>query len=317
MKRFVVPLITLTVLLPIWGRGEPYWAPDKKDTLGLLSAKQTNRIRVAIRGAYNPHRLYANPVSSHFGECMEVRIENVTDSMLHVVLPCGTMLLSLDSSTQNMLVSETRYFALAPRQKKYARINALCSELHKNAPDVYVNYEVGQLVSEPLLRLAHVIEANSAQNKAGQYAVWAVTDKATKNELGEDYELLHASQKLLTLAGISFNIMGKQAEAGATTVPAKNMLRTEGAVNMLTIEGKDVSLVANNEQLDMQQAINDTVALCCDAKEITVGGNKCEDRNYQVMGSDTASELVVYAIGALLLGLGIYILAKKATHRSA
>jgi hypothetical protein len=314
MKRSVALFIILMASLPAWCRVEPYWAPEKKDTLGLLSAKQSNRIRVAIRGAYNPHRLLSNPASSHMGECMEIRIENVTDSTLYLMLPCGTMLLSLDSSAQNMLVSETRYFTLAPRQKKYERINALCGELHKNAPDVYVNYEVGKLAAEPLLRLAHIIEANSAQNKSGQYAVWAVTDNATKNELGEDYELLQASQKLLTLAGITFNIMGKQAE-DVTKAAIKNSAKPAIAGNVLTEPDKE-SLITTTDANGTDIPTSVDTALRYQAEKITVVGNRIDNSDNQASGND-ASELIVYAIGAMLLGFGIYLLGKKATSRNA
>lgn len=316
MKRFVALFIILMTSLSAWCRVEPYWAPEKKDTLGLLNAKQANRIRIAIRGAYNPHRLSSNPASSHFGECMEVRIENTTDSTLHLVLPCGTVLLSLDSSAQNMLVSETRYFTLSPRQKKYERINALCGELHKNAPDVYVNYEVGKLATEPLLRLAHVIESNSAQNKAGQYAVWAVTDNATKNELGEDYDLLQASQKLLSLAGISFNIMGKQAEDVVKAAAIKNVIKPVIDLNNLAYTDKEALIISNDESSDMQASTDTMATFRHEAAEVTIIGNRTGNDSYQAPGSD-ASELIVYAIGAMLLGLGIYVLGNKATRRNA
>lgn len=319
MKRVAALFVILMTSLSAWCRVEPFGSPEKKDTLGLLSAKMTNRARVAIRGAYNPHRLQSNPVSSHYGECMEVRIENITDSTLHLVLPCGTMLHSLDSSAQNMLVSETRYFTLAPRQKKYERINALCGELHKNAPDVYVNYEVGKLAPEPLLRLAQVIEANSAQNKVGQYAVWAVTDKATKNELGEDYELLQASQRLLTQAGINFNIMGRQ-EVAVNNVTAKNRDNSpvaaphDGQVSKESFAAVDIESTPQVDYVaaDTSNSSNDLPQ--AEAFALTDIDNS---ENRLQAAKDDSADLMVYAVGALMLGWGIYLLGKKAVRRSA
>ncbi|MCS7017758.1 MAG: hypothetical protein NZM34_01485 [Bernardetiaceae bacterium] len=302
--------------LPAWCSPALLWYPEKKDTIDILSAKQTNRIRVSIRGAYNPHYTHMNPASSHYGECMEMRIENITDSVLHVVLPCGTMLLSLDSSAQNMLVSETRYFTLYPRQKKYERINALCGELHKNAPDVYVNYQVGTLAPEPLLKLAHIIEANSAQNKIGQYAVWAVTDKATRHELGEDYEILQASQRLLTMAGIAFNIMGKSESSAAAVNSAANHSisgNNEANLNHTSINKSSV----NSELPFIASVTNDTISsatpIAADGDVTSLGVADVEPQ-YQLIEQGTASEWVVYGIGAVLLGLGIYLLGKNTTR---
>lgn len=312
MKRLAVLLIILMTWLPAWCREDPLWSPDRKDTLGILRAKQANRIRVAVRGAYNPHYGRTNPVSSHYGECMELRIENLTDSLLNVVLPCGTMLLSLDSSAQNMLVSETRHFTLAPRQRKYERINALCAELYKNAPDVYVNYEVGNLAPQPLLRLAHVIEANSAQNKAGQYAVWAVTDKATKNELGEDYESLQAGQKLLDMAGISFNIMGKQETA--SLAPRTENRLTDNIGMPTNRKTAEESVVAVNPAVNTH---TDTTNAAVDDTQEKIARLSVEEPQYKNSDEEKpSSEWGVYLTGALLLGLGLYVLGKNAArHR--
>jgi hypothetical protein len=68
-----------------------------------------------------------------------------------------------------------------------------------------------------------LIEKKDAQNKIGQYAVWAVTDNATKNDLGEDFATLAQSQALLREAKISANILGQQAVALVETQTSKNI----------------------------------------------------------------------------------------------
>ncbi|MCU0389565.1 MAG: hypothetical protein MUE81_00455 [Thermoflexibacter sp.] len=184
-----------------------------KDTLSILDAKLYGVLSVSIRGAYNPNKIQPDLTSAHYGECIDIKMKNMSDSVINVVLKCGTMLLSRDSSSQNMVVTKTLFYRLKPKEKITDRVYAMCGQLHKNSPDIYIRYDVGDLADEPLLRLAQIIEKKGEQNKIGQYAVWAVTDGATKDDLGEDFATLAQSQSLLKEAKINMNILGHQAVA--------------------------------------------------------------------------------------------------------
>lgn len=205
----------VSVLTLSWA--EPYQQRIPKDTLSILDAKLSRKLSVSIRGAYNPNKLQPDLTSAHFGQCIDIKMKNMSDSIINVVLRCGTMLLSRDSSSQNMVVTKTLFYTLRPKEKITDRVYAMCGQLHKNSPDIYIRYDVGELADEPLLRLARLIEKKDAQNKIGQYAVWAVTDNATKNDLGEDFATLAQSQALLREAKISANILGQQAIAVVET----------------------------------------------------------------------------------------------------
>ncbi|SFF16467.1 hypothetical protein [Thermoflexibacter ruber] len=214
MKYFLnvaLSFCMVSVLTLSWA--EPYQQRIPKDTLSILDAKLSRKLSVSIRGAYNPNKLQPDLTSAHFGQCIDIKMKNMSDSIINVVLRCGTMLLSRDSSSQNMVVTKTLFYTLRPKEKITDRVYAMCGQLHKNSPDIYIRYDVGELADEPLLRLARLIEKKDAQNKIGQYAVWAVTDNATKNDLGEDFATLAQSQALLREAKISANILGQQAIA--------------------------------------------------------------------------------------------------------
>jgi hypothetical protein len=183
-----------------------------KDTISIFDAKSNKKLAVSIRGAYNPNKLQPDLASAHYGECIDIKMRNMTDLVMGVVLKCGTMLLSRDSASQNMVVTKTLYYTLQPREELVDRVYAMCGQLHKNAPDISIRYDVGTLADEPLLKLARVIEQTGNQNKAGQYAVWAVTDGATKDDLGEDFEALQQSQALLNKANLPINIMGRHRQ---------------------------------------------------------------------------------------------------------
>lgn len=214
-------LFALFIFSNVATLASPFQRFPKRDTISILDAKLNKKLAVSIRGAYDPNRLQPDLVSAHFGECIDIRLRNMSDSVLNVVLKCGTMLLSRDSSFQNMVVTKTLFYTLKPREEHYDRVYAMCGQLHKNSPDISIRYDVGDQAEEPLLKLAKLIEKTNHQNKAGQYAVWAVTDGATKDDLGEDFDALQQSQALLNKANIQLNILGKHTNNHAA-IPIQN-----------------------------------------------------------------------------------------------
>ncbi len=178
------------------------------DTISVLNATLNGKLSFVARGAYNPNRVQPELPSSHYGECIDVRIKNNSNENISIKLEAGTILVSKVNHAQNMLVTKTTYYTLQANEKYLGRIYAMCGELKKNAPDIYVNYEIGNLASPMICNLANFIDKSNEQNLAGQYAVWAASDKATVKELGENFEVLQKSQQILDKAGIVFNIFG-------------------------------------------------------------------------------------------------------------
>ncbi len=231
-----------------------------KDTISILDARLSGKVSIGIRGAYNPNKLQPDLVSAHYGECMDIRIKNMSDSVINVALRCGTMLLSRDSSSQNMVVTKTLFYRLMPKQKIIDRVYAMCGQLHKNSPDIFIRYDVGGWAEEPLLRLAKVIEKTDNQNKAGQYAVWAVTDGATKDDLGEDFEALQQSQALLNKASLPINILGKHRQVAILQQQTKEkenkQLPTEPqkADEKPAVEGNLTAMAEVTQNIDLTTA---------------------------------------------------------------
>lgn len=205
MKRIILCGLLLVSNAVVWAQGS---------AMDLLDAKKRGKLQINVRGSYNPNQIQPNLVSSYYGKCIDIRLQNMTDSTLHLVLNSGTVLLSKDTTVQNMVVTQTQRFLLAPKQQKIDRLFAMCGQKPKSSPDIYVRYEVGQLGNPQMVRLANVIESNQAQNKAGQYAMWAVTDRNVIPSY-ESPKLAISAQELLTKAQIDFDITGKNIIASA------------------------------------------------------------------------------------------------------
>ncbi len=199
MKRIILCGILLMSNAIVWAQSS---------TMPLFDAKKMGKLQINVRGSYNPNQIQPNLVSSYYGKCIDIRLQNMTDSTLNLVLNSGTILLSKDTTVQNMVVTKTQHFQLAPKQQKVDRLFAMCGQKPKSSPDIYVRYEIGTLGNSQMVRLAQVIESNQAQNKAGQYAVWAVTDHNVIPPY-ESPKLAISAQELLTKAEIDFDITGK------------------------------------------------------------------------------------------------------------
>ncbi len=262
--------------------------PEKSITksLTIYQAYQQGILKVSIRGVYNPNQVQKDLVSAHYGRCIALRIQNISDSTLSLTLPCGTWLYSKDSSVQNMLVTKMERYLLEPQEVKIQKIYAMCGELRKNAPDIYIRYDVGDVAQQPLMRLAQTIQATQAQNKAGQYAVWAITDRATRRDLGNHVALLQQGQELLHQAGVHFNIFGE------TTVVLREFTTEDNSMPVLydapdwsIQEPENDSIIVNSQTMPIEP---ETIFLTHETAKLT---------------DDNRTELVV-GLGILLVLAG-------------
>jgi membrane-bound inhibitor of C-type lysozyme len=300
----------LSTSVPIAGK---CYTSIEPDTISLLEASSSDLLVVRLTGAYNPRRPQA-AVSSHIGECINIGLRNKSKIALNIVLPTGTILLSKDSSAQNMLVTQTQYYALEPGQQVMGRLYALCAELKKNAPDVYVGYNVGPVTDNSnLLRLAQVIESTGAQNKAGQYAVWAITDLATQKDLGEDFVTLAQSQELLDKAGVSIDIFGKVKADNNSKVKsrASETVARSDAKNEPSEEVIEDYLLAYSDIINPSMPSDNEKPSESDNKE---GINDQNDTD-QITPTEEEDNFVLILAAAIVLSGTVYLLRKK--HRES
>jgi hypothetical protein len=253
MKNFC--LFSLLTLLSITNLKALGFMP--RDTMSIFDARVNGKLSFVARGAYNPNHVQPELPSSHYGECIDVRIKNNSNGELSIKLEAGTVLVSQVNHAQNMLVTKTTYYVLQANQKYLGRIYAMCGELKKNAPDIYVNYEIGKLANPMMCSLVKYIDTANEQNLAGQYAVWAVSDQATVKELGENFEVLKKSQQILEKAGINFNIFGHSTTTNTYTNLSQKAIKINETIDkkpQIVIDTADISLettpvykIGNNE----------------------------------------------------------------------
>ncbi len=116
---------------------------------------------------------------------LHYQIQNLTDKALKICVPAGMIFNPDDSSFQSLMVVKTVIIDLAPKETKEGDLSADCINEKKHAPDQGIVYKFGKMAQGKLLSLANTIDAESAQGHWGtEFAIWAVTDNFTLNDLG-------------------------------------------------------------------------------------------------------------------------------------
>lgn len=114
--------------------------------------------------------------SSYYGDCIKLSIKNKSTKELKIELLAGMFLMPEDSSIQRMMVAEQMIFALNASADKEVTINAFCTQMHNSSPSESTIFKVGKMAKGHLLGLAKLISKHKFFSKAGQNAIWCITD---------------------------------------------------------------------------------------------------------------------------------------------
>ena len=173
----------------------------------ILEAIDKKLILHSASGHWDPSDKteYTDADGMYYGRCMQLQLKNPGDDTLRISIPEGLLLISEDSTVQDMLVTQALEAILYPGKTKSYRLYAMCSEIHDKMPASFTKYKAGKMGDANLVAIAHVINKHFMQNMIGQNAVWAYTDNATLAELknyGATKESIELTLGLLEKAGV-------------------------------------------------------------------------------------------------------------------
>ena len=136
--------------------------------ISLKDAIKQKLITVTIKGERGE--------SSHFGKCIGLTIKNLTSKKIEIELLPGMFLNPADSTVQRMMVAEELLISLNPSTSKKMTINAFCTQMSKSSPSNDLKFNVGRMAKGHLLELSKLISKHKFFTKAGQNAVWCISD---------------------------------------------------------------------------------------------------------------------------------------------
>jgi len=115
--------------------------------------------------------------SAHYGKCVEVCLQNLTNKPLTVTLASGLMMIPDDPGVQNMLVTQKCVFVLAPNASQKKAVYAMCSEHSDASPRKGTLFGKLFISDSNLIKMAGFIARQQFQDEDGQSAVWCVAAK--------------------------------------------------------------------------------------------------------------------------------------------
>lgn len=146
----------------------------------------------------------------HQGFCIEVNVKNTSAYDTTFYFEPGRRLVSLDSTTQDILIVKENLFFLAAGRDTTIRGYGFCCQAHNSSPAQSEIFKIGDLADEKLVKLAQHVNQNDYPDDATQGAVWVLSDNKPLDCISstvENTEKVRKLQKFVaTLAGININL---------------------------------------------------------------------------------------------------------------
>jgi hypothetical protein len=151
------------------------------DTLTLKEALRKKLISVTIHGVKKNKKSFLS--HNYYGPCLQLEVENLTDSTLNLKLETGTTLNCENESVQNMIVTKELVFSLDGKKSDSFKTYAMCIQEHDDSPDEHSVFHLGELADDKLVKFTKIIEKYNFQDAAGQSAVWVFTDNSDTSSI--------------------------------------------------------------------------------------------------------------------------------------
>ena len=118
-------------------------------------------------------------------ESSHIKVENVTDMKLHLIISAGTFLSAHSSSYQSMVLTSPKDIVLDSGKIYEGNVNTACMNISRSIPDSNVTFGLSQRSENHLLtKVIRLLNEGSYTYSVKQAAVWIVTDGADYVDMG-------------------------------------------------------------------------------------------------------------------------------------
>jgi hypothetical protein len=161
---------------------------------GILHAQAPIPIQTAL--AQKSIRLRMETQTGSRG--LTLHIERVGNSALRLVIPAGMLFLPSDTAAQTLINVKEEVFTLN-QKKTFIQLKSYCSEAGDMSPSPEDTFQMGNLATGALLKMAEYISKNALyEHQEAQEAIWCITDQHSPASLSHKGLLTTACQLLNT-----------------------------------------------------------------------------------------------------------------------
>ena len=225
--------------------------------------------------------------AEHTGECLSVRMVNLKNTKLNIIIEAGRMYIPADSNVQNLIVVKRENIELAPNQVKTNKITAVCAQKEDAGPRQDLVFTTGSFGNNEAKKFAEWLDTKAYYNNSNtQNAMWTFTDNIAPEfsiYSEHDKEMLAyvAAAKNLNYEKLlkkftSFNSVNNY------TPPAKTKFTFTSTLNFTvsTPQVLKVVLCDKNNAVVKQCIAGDTLALGPNSKRVVITNDDLENGKY-------------------------------------
>ena len=186
------------------------------DTYTLSDAIEYGYIEAEITGVYDgTEEVFdlKNGKEVFYGQCVKISLTSFVANDLNIVVPCGLKLISSDEEVEDKVITKTHTIKVNSLVANETDIFAMSINMYKNIPILHSTFEMGEMASGDMKKIADHINEHNHQTSAGQAAVWMISDDATSTELeqiGATSSIITAAELMLIEAGITTSENGEE-----------------------------------------------------------------------------------------------------------
>ena len=157
------------------------WIPSIRNCIVLLLIMHLENIKaitsLSFSEALSLKKVNATFTSKggHSGECVDMKVVNLTNDQLNIKLEAGDKLMAEDSTMQNIFITHTDLIALAPKGTKLKTVYGFCCAVTKHSPQKNIHFSFFKNTNAKELKLATFMDTHrSIDESALQHAIWVV-----------------------------------------------------------------------------------------------------------------------------------------------
>jgi hypothetical protein len=175
----------------IWG-----WMGVSAQEIGLEEAVRRGMVRVE-----------AAAMGGHDGKCLELVVRNEGSGGVRLVVEAGLEFLSVDTTEQDLIVTDSLMVAVPSKGVRRVRVRAMCYRMRKGSPDSLDVFRLGGMSGdERMRRVAQYIARKRLHSDAGQEAIWVVSDGNSVASINHDRE----DKRAEALLGFVCSVTGQE-----------------------------------------------------------------------------------------------------------
>jgi hypothetical protein len=225
--------------------------------------------------------------SGHTGECLSVRMVNLKNSKLNIIIEAGRMFIPADSNVQNLIVVKRENIELAPNQVKTNKITAVCAQKDDASPRQDLTFTTGNFGNNEAKKFAEWLDTKAYYNNSNtQNAMWTFTDNISPQfsiYSEHDKEML---AYVATVKNLNYEKLLKKFtsvnSSNSYTPPAKSKFTFTSTLNFTvsTPQVLKVELCDKNNAVVKQCIAGDTLALGSNSKRVVITNDDLENGKY-------------------------------------